>query len=294
MRQSSGSLKTDLAEGAGGVFGVFGDPIAHSRSPAMHGAAFAALGLGHSYLAFRVSSSGLPAALRGAAALGFRGVNLTVPHKRAALDLVDELSPAARRIGAINTVIFQRGRLRGENTDSPGFARALRELSAGSPKRAMVLGGGGAARAVVDALLGEAGVQELLWVSRDPSRLSFDSGHAAGRLRCLDYQAIAGGLGVELLVNCTTVGMHGGPTNFPVDLPLGTLEPAADGRARVVDIVYPRPEGGLLDQAAALGAAAADGREMLLWQGVIALEHWLGFLLPEVAVAAMRAALWAP
>ncbi len=137
-------------------------------------------------------------------------------------------------------------------------------------------------------------MQELLWVSRDPSRLSFDSGHAAGRLRCLDYQAIAGGLGVELLVNCTTVGMHGGPTNFPVDLPLGTLEPAADGRARVVDIVYPRPEGGLLDQAAALGAAAADGREMLLWQGVIALEHWLGFLLPEVAVAAMRAALWAP
>ncbi len=257
----------------------------------MHGAAFAALGLGHIYLPFRVPAPGLDTALRGAAALGFCGINLTVPHKRAALGLVDELSPAARRIGAINTVSIRGRRLWGENTDSPGFARALRELGVKSPQRVMVLGGGGAARAVVDALLGEVDVQELLWVSRDLSRLSFDTKLAAGRLRGLEYQAIAGGLGVELLVNCTTVGMHGGPANFPVALPLDTLQPGVDGSVRVIDIVYPRPIGGLLDQAAELGAVVQDGREMLLWQGVIALEHWLGEPLPEDAIVAMRAAL---
>jgi len=271
-------------------FGVFGDPIAHSRSPAMHGAAFEVLGLPHVYLAFAVARAGLGPALRGAAALGFGGVNLTVPHKREALSLVDALSDRARRIGAVNTVVFDEGRLYGDNTDSPGFATALAQLGAAPVGRAMVLGGGGAARAVVDGLLREVegqAVEELLWVSRDPARLS-PHPDGRGRLRCLDYSAIETRLGVELLVNCTTVGMGGGPPRFPVELALDTLEGAAP---RVIDIVYPRPPGGLLDRAQALGAAVQDGREMLLWQGVLALERWLGEPLPEAAIAAMRAAL---
>ncbi len=252
----------------------------------MHGAAFQALGLDHAYLAFQVAASGLEEALRGAGALGFGGVNLTVPHKQAALAIVDELSESARRIGAVNTVLFNNGRLRGDNTDSPGFARALAQLGGPAPRRAMVLGGGGAARAVVDALLGEVGVEELRWVSRRPESLSVRG--SGERLRCLDYGALEGGLGVDVLVNCTTVGMHGGPEDFPVKLRLETLEGEAP---RVVDIVYPRPPGGLLDRAEAAGAAVQDGREMLLWQGVIALELWLGQALPDGAVAAMRAAL---
>lgn len=267
-------------------FGVFGDPIAHSRSPAMHGAALRVLGLGHVYLAFRVAAEELAPALRGAGVLGFGGVNLTVPHKQAALTIVDELTDAARRIGAVNTVLFDEGRLCGDNTDSPGFARALAQLGGPKPRRATVLGGGGAARAVVDALLGELEVEELRWVSRRPERLSFAG--AGERLRCLDYGAVAEHLGVDLLVNCTTVGMHGGPEDFPVELALDTLE---GPRPRVVDIVYPRRAGGLLDRAEAAGAAVQDGREMLLWQGVIALERWLGRSLPAEAITAMRAAL---
>jgi len=252
----------------------------------MHGAALRVLGLDHVYLAFRVAAEELGTALRGAGSLGFGGVNLTVPHKQAALTIVDELSEAARRIGAVNTVLFDGGRLLGDNTDSPGFARALAELGGPAPRRAMVLGGGGAARAVVDALLGEVGALELRWVSRRPERLSFSG--AGERLRCLDYAAIAGHLGVDVLVNCTTVGMDGGPEEFPIRLALDTL----DGpRPRVIDIVYPRRPGGLLDRAEAAGAAVQDGREMLLWQGVIALERWLGRSLPEDAIAAMRVAL---
>ncbi|MCA9657143.1 MAG: shikimate dehydrogenase [Myxococcales bacterium] len=268
-------------------FGVFGDPIAHSRSPAMHSAAFAALGLDHAYLPFRVEAAVLERALRGAAALGFGGVNLTVPHKRAALAIVDALSDAAARIGAVNTIIFMGdGRMLGDNTDSPGFAAALSELPGARPRRAVVLGGGGASRAVVDALLHEVGVDELAWVSRDPSRLRWE-GAGAERLRRSDYGAIAARLDAELLVNCTTIGMHGGPADFPIALPLDTME----GEARVIDIVYPRPSGGLLDRAEALGAAVQDGLPMLLWQGVRALERWLERELPADAVAAMRAAI---
>ncbi|MEZ4380606.1 MAG: shikimate dehydrogenase [Nannocystaceae bacterium] len=268
-------------------FGVFGDPIAHSRSPAMHGAAFRVLGLDHVYVPFRVEAAALAEALRGAAALGFGGVNLTVPHKRAATALVDELSDAARRIGAVNTIVFRGdGGLLGDNTDSPGFAAALGELPGGRPREAVVLGGGGASRAVVDALLHEVGVDAVTWVSRDPSRLAWE-GAGAERLRRVDYAAIARRLDAELLVNGTTVGMHGGPRRFPVDLPLTTMR----GEARVIDIVYPRPPGGLLDRAAAVGAAVQDGLPMLLWQGVRALERWLGRSAPAEVVAAMRAAI---
>jgi shikimate dehydrogenase len=134
-------------------FGVLGDPVAHSRSPAMHSAAFASLGLPHRYLGFHVAPDRLLAAIAGARALGFGGLNLTVPHKQAALAAVDRLGDAARRIGAVNTVSFVDGAVVGDNTDAPGFVAAARELDAAPVDEAVVLGAGGAALAVVDAIV---------------------------------------------------------------------------------------------------------------------------------------------
>lgn len=263
------------------AFGVLGDPVGHSRSPAMHGAAFAELALPHRYFAFHVRPADLRAALEGARALGLGGLNLTVPHKRAACALVDELSPEAERIGAVNTVVIEGGRLRGHNTDGAGFWAALGELRGSAPERAVVLGSGGAARAVIDALSHEAAT-EITWVSRRPQGLPEGPWRAAG------WDALADALeGAALLVNATTVGMSGGPSSFPAPLPLGSLAPGA----RVVDLVYPRPAGGLLDAAAAAGLPHQDGLPMLLWQGVRALEEWLAMSLPPEVVEAMRAAI---
>ncbi len=318
------------------VFGVLGDPVAHSRSPAMHNAAFTALGLPHRYAAFHVRPAALADALAGARALGLGGLNLTVPHKRAALALVDELTPRARRIGAVNTIILRAGRLVGDNTDGLGFAAALRELfeaklepaargetrstpgtaslrrhargedpgarrdadSRHGPARAprvreaVVLGAGGAARAVIDALARDRehglSVEHVRWVTRNPAALA-EQLHSGAPLRAVEitgYERLELAR-VELLVNCTTVGMRGGPARFPTPIEPARLAPGA----RVVDIVYPRPPGGLLDRAAAAGCHVQDGLVMLHWQGVFALERWLGRPLPSAAVAAMRAAL---
>lgn len=269
------------------AFGVLGDPVSHSRSPAMHGAAFAALGLPHRYFAFHVTPAALPAALAGARALGLGGLNLTVPHKQAAVALVDALAPEAERIGAINTVCREGERLVGHNTDGVGFLAGLGELPGAGPTRAVVLGSGGAARAVVDALAHQARA-EVAWVSRRPDALP------PGPWRPSGYAALPQLLaGADLLVNATTVGMKGGPASFDVPVPVERL-PAG---ARVVDLVYgtpePEPGGpeGLVAAARRAGLAAQDGRPMLLWQGVRALEQWLAMSLGPDVVQVMRAAL---
>lgn len=274
-------------------FGVFGQPIAHSRSPIMHGAAFEQLGLDHRYLAFEVGPAELPAAVRGAAALGFGGVNLTVPHKRAVLELCDVLAPAAARIGAVNTLRFVGPEIHGHNTDGAGFLAALAELDGPAPTRATVLGAGGASLAIVDALLDRLPALELTWVSRDPARVrqrlasDWGPGRAArARVRPCAWSELGRPRG-ELLVNTTIVGLAEGPSSFPIAVELDGLEPGA----RVVDIVYPRPPAGLLARADAAGLATQDGRAMLLWQGVRALELWLGRELSTATVAAMRGAL---
>lgn len=269
-------------------FGVFGDPVAHSRSPAMHAAAFAALGLPHRYLAFHVAAADLAAALAGARALGFGGVNLTLPHKLAGAALCDRLTESARRIGAVNTVAFADGAL-GDNTDSPGFAAAVRELGAAPVERAVILGGGGAALAVVDAVVHGLQAGAVRWVSRDVAglRAAIAARPELAGVEAIGWDALAAGPPADLLVHCTTVGMPGGPAALPAEVDPRRLRAGA----RVVDIVYPRPPGGLLDRAAAVGCAVQDGLPMLLWQGVFALERWLGRSLPADVVAAMRAAL---
>ncbi len=269
-------------------YAVLGDPIAHSRSPAMHNAAFTELGLPHRYVARRVPAHQLADTLKQLGALGYGGVNLTVPLKQHALPLVDQLGPSAVRIGAVNTVIVQQTptgpRLVGDNTDSPGFAAAVRELDPSPVRRAVVLGSGGASRAIVDALTHELHCQHLTWVTRRPERLTE---RPAGDtvIRVVDYASLAGTF--DLLVNTTTVGMHGGPSQFPIAIDPGKLCPGG----RIVDIVYPRPPGGLLDRAEAVGCRVQDGLPMLLWQGVLALERWLEIPIPFRVVEAMRRAI---
>jgi len=308
-------------------FGVLGDPISHSRSPVMHTAAFAELGGeagGFSYLPFHVSAGELGAALRGAAALGFGGLNLTLPHKRAALEYCDWLSPAARRIGAVNTLRFVPGAepgaptaIHGHNTDGQGFLDGLDELVGGVVGRsgaldlreATVLGTGGASLAVVDALLERYPELSLRWVSRRPEAPPAQASdpRVRARLRVCGWPDLLatgagrGGAGDgagdgdcggpargQLLVNTTIVGLAGGPDRFPIALDLSALDPGAG----VVDIVYPRPAGGLLDRAAARGLAVQDGLPMLLHQGARALEIWLQATLAPRTIEAMRAALY--
>lgn len=264
----------------------------------MHAAAFAALGLPHCYLAFQVRRSELAAAIAGARALGFGGLNLTAPHKQAGLGCVDRVGAAARRIGAVNTLCFTAAGVVGENTDGVGFAAAAREVGVGAVGSVAVLGAGGAALAVVDALVHEglllAGGR-LRWVTREPTRLA---GLIAGRAELSGVVAtgwdelVERPLRAELLVNCTSVGMRGGPVEFPVVPLLGELP----GDARVIDLVYARApggSGGLLERAAARGLATQDGLPMLLWQGVRALELWLGIEASAAVVAAMRSSLYA-
>jgi shikimate dehydrogenase len=272
-------------------FGVLGDPVAHSRSPSLHAAAFLALGLPHRYLAFEVPAARLADAVRGAAALGFGGLNLTVPHKQTALALCDRLSTSAARIGAVNTLRFLSNpetgvvEICGHNTDAGGFLDALAELDGATLRHATVLGAGGASLAIVDALLGAFPQLELTWVSRAPERIRVPAA-AAARIRALAWTQLDRPRG-DLLVNTTTVGLQGGPDGFPIALVLDALDP----RARVIDIVYPRPKAGLLDRAAQLGLIVQDGLPMLLWQAVRALELWLDQGISELAVAAMRRAL---
>ncbi|PRQ03895.1 Shikimate dehydrogenase [Enhygromyxa salina] len=259
----------------------------------MHAAAFKALALPHCYLPFHVGAGGLGEAVRGAAALGFGGVNLTLPHKQAALDLCDVRSETVERIGAVNTLCFvpraNTGaiEIHGHNTDARGFLDALDQLPGSSPRHATILGAGGASLAVVDALLGAFEQLELTWVSRRPERIALPTEPSArARVRPLSWEQLGAPRG-ELLVNTTIVGLAGGPREFPVELDLGEL----DAGARVIDIVYPRPVGGLLERAQAAGFAVQDGLPMLLWQGVRALELWLDLALPDHAIERMQEAL---
>ncbi len=261
-------------------FGVLGHPIGHSRSPAMHAAAFDALGLPHRYLAFDVGVDDLRGALRGAAALGFGGLNLTVPLKRAAVDLVDVLAPGAAEIGAVNTVCFTAEGLVGHNTDGEGFVECL---PVAVPQQALVLGGGGASRAVVHALAQRGA--HVRWASRRPEGLPAWSG-----VEPIAYDAVDAALGdVGLLVNGTTVGMSGGAARFPEPVDVARLP----SDAAVVDLVYPAPRGGLVEQARARGLRAQDGLPMLWGQGVLSLQLWLARSLGDSVRLAMRAAVGA-
>jgi shikimate dehydrogenase len=271
--------------GATRVYGILGDPVAHSLSPAMQNAAFAAAGLDAVYVPFPVRAAGLAASVAGLHAAGVAGLNVTVPHKEAALALADELRPRARACGAVNTLIRTRRGFAGDNTDGLGFLAALAE--ARHPPRGrevLIIGAGGSARSVAHALLG-AGSARLVVANRTPAR-------AASLVAALDDpRAAAAGLDVlrdraelarfGLIVDCTSAGLAGGA--------LPPLRLAAT-RPDVLccDLLYgPRPSR-FLARARAGGRRTMDGAGMLLHQGALAFSLWTRRPAP---LAAMRRAL---
>jgi shikimate dehydrogenase len=258
--------------------GVMGWPVVHSRSPVMHRYWLERHGLAGDYVKLAVPPDRLRNALKSLPDLGFAGCNLTLPHKERALDIVDEVGPTARAIGAVNTVTVRPdGKLHGANSDAFGF---IANLHAEAPKwkatagPVVVLGAGGAARAVVAALLNE-GVPELRLVNRNAERAVALAQAAGGKIELLPWEGRGAALaGANLLVNTTSLGMVGSP---PLELSLDALP--AD--AVVNDIVYTPLETPLLAAARRRGNRAVDGLGMLMHQGRPGFAAWFG-IEPEV------------
>ena len=274
--------------------GIIGWPVEHSLSPAMQNAAFRALGLAWHYDRLPTPPGQVGGLLAGLAARGYRGANVTVPHKEAVLPFLAQIDSEARAIGAVNTLVLladdTAGGWAGHNTDAAGFLSALREAGfepAGAS--ALVLGAGGAARAVVHALVA-AGCSVAVH-NRTPqraARLAAELASAGGRpVRALSLDEIQPD-GVDLLVNATSLGMgtQAGASAWPEPRPL----PA---RWMVYDLVYKPEETPLLARARAAGAAAVGGLGMLVHQGALAFELWTGQPAPlEVMREAARRALF--
>ena len=258
--------------------GLIGWPVAHTRSPAIHNHWIAKHRLKGAYVQLPVPPERLEAAIRGLPALGFAGCNVTVPHKVNAMRFMDELHPAARRVAAINTIVVQPdGRLLGMNNDGAGYIQSLRDADPtwrGNAGPALVLGAGGAARAIVVALLDE-GVPELRITNRTLERAQELAEALGERVKVVPWaernEAMAG---VSLLVNTTTQGMHGQST---LDVVLDALPRAA----MVSDAIYIPMETPLLAQARLRGHRTVNGLGMLLNQARPAFESWFG-VMPEV------------
>jgi shikimate dehydrogenase len=254
---------------------VVGHPIAHSRSPLIHGHWLAAHGIAGAYERLDVAPEAFPAFIRALPGSGYRGGNVTLPHKEAACALADTLTPRAARIGAVNTlVVGPDGRIAGDNTDAPGFCAHLdQSLGDAWPVRAggtaVVLGAGGAARAVVVGLA-ERGVARIRIANRTRARAEAVAALAPGTADALAWDDLPAALAeAGLLVNTTSLGMRGQP---PLTIDLAAM-PAG---AAVADIVYAPLETALLAAARRRGLAAVDGLGMLLHQAVPGFAAWFG------------------
>jgi shikimate dehydrogenase len=271
--------------------GIFGWPVAHSKSPQMHEAAARALGIELQYERFGVAPADLQQSVRQKHEAVIDGYNLTVPHKEAIMTLVDEVAPAARAIGAVNTVVRADGRYVGHNTDAPGLVRSLE--AAGVPlgdARVVVLGAGGAARAAVVGL-SNAGADEVSVLSRRPEQSEALCNSLAEQIDCtLDAAPFSEASWyfetATLLVQATsaTLESNAGAADFAAALPIDALP--AD--AAVVDMVYQPLKTSVLARAEQRGLTIVDGLGMLLHQGAIAFEMWTGF---EPPLGVMRSAL---
>ncbi len=274
------------------LVGLVGWPVEHTMSPAMHNAAFEARGLNWRYVPLPVPPGQVDAAMTGLAALGFRGANVTVPHKQAVVPAMDTVGPEAAALGAVNTVTVERGEgmeaaLSGHNTDVAGFVGALRARDfdpAGCS--AVVIGAGGAARAVVFGLR-EAKAGEITVLNRTTSRgrtliseLGQGSSSVLRAVPLSEETLVACARSADLLVNATPVGM------WPrVDVSIWPDEVPVPPDLTVFDLVYNPLETKLLQQARRSGADAYDGLEMLVLQGAVAFELWTG---EDAAVDVMR------
>jgi shikimate dehydrogenase len=259
---------------------VYGFPIGHSASPAMHNAAFAALGLNWRYLAFEVRPDDLRAAIEGARAMGFAGLNLTEPHKLLALELVDALDPSAKRWGAVNTIRFESARVDGRskirvigfNTDADALATALREdlKAALRGARVLLLGAGGAGRTAALKLAAEK-VAELFLVNRTLSKARALAGEIKKQFPAARVTVGYPGSAVDLLINATSLGLQPGDP-----LPFAGKQFSLKQAGAVYDLIYRPAETRLLKAAQKAGCKTANGLGMLLHQGAKAFEIWTG------------------
>ncbi len=273
------------------VFGIIGHPVTHTFSPGMQNAAFQATGINAVYLPFEVHPSRLKEAVEGLRALSVQGINCTIPHKEAIIQYLDSVDPLARKIGAVNTILFSDGQLKGYNTDGAGFIRSLEEtgFSCGG-KRVVILGSGGSAKGIAFSLA-EKGVTDMTVLSRNVDKgsllISSLKEHYPGGeflLHSLPLEGVEELLkGADLLVNTTPVGMvpHEGQS------PLDSLK-GLPSHALVADIIYVPQETKLLRLAKDKGLQGINGIGMLLHQGAIAFELWTGEKAPSPA---MRKAL---
>lgn len=265
------------------LLGVAGFPVAHSRSPAMHNAALAELGLDWLYVALPLPPERFAETVRALPGPGFAGINVTVPHKTAAHGIADRRSHAVEAIGAANTLTFRNGRIEAENTDAGGFLDALAQPAAGL--RALVLGAGGSARAVTWALI-EAGAAEVSVYNRTPARAAALAAELGAR------HVSRPAAGVDLVVNCTNVGLD--PSASPDDaldaLGLAALDPPAT----VVDLVYAASPTPVVRWARAGRSRVVGGLEVLVCQGARSLTLWTGCEAPLETMRAAAAGLSGP
>lgn len=273
------------------LVGLIGWPVGHSVSPTMHNAAFAAAGLNWRYVPLPVSPDHIEDAVRGLRALGFRGANVTVPHKQAVMPILDKWTPAAEAIGAVNTIIAgEDGVLTGDNTDAGGFVADLNDHGVDpAGRRVLILGAGGSARAVVYGLA-EAGCAAITILNRTPARADELVEAMAGyfptvEFAALPFPAAVGDVaaGADLIVNCTSLGMAPHIEGLPWDEEVEFM-----AHQTIYDLVYNPAATRLLQLAAADGARPIGGLGMLVHQGAIAWQRWTG---EEAPVAVMQRAV---
>ncbi len=257
-----------MIDGQTALYGVIGNPVHHSLSPVIHNGAFRRLGLNAVYLAFEVKN--VEEALRGVRGLGMRGVSVTIPFKTEVLPFLDKIEKLANKVGAVNTIVNRRGRLIGYNTDCKGAVEALEERVDLKGKRAVLLGAGGAARAIGSGLK-ERGLR-LLVVNRSEKR-----GRALSKELSCDFLPMssltgmkAGELEADIVINATSLGMV--PRDKETPVPKELLKKGM----MVMDIVYEPLQTRLLREAKERGCVTVDGLEMLIRQGIAQFEIWTG------------------
>lgn len=266
------------------LLGVFGDPVIQSKSPVMHQAALRAAGLPGSYVPLHITADQLEKAIQGIKVLGFHGVNVTVPHKIQVMDYLDEIDPAAAAIGAVNTVVHEDGRLIGYNTDGIGYLRSLKEETGARLHGAniVVLGAGGAARAIVYALLQEQpGCLTIANRTEETAKgLVAEWGHLGNISACGFHSAEAALAAADIIINTTTVGMYPHMEGIPVEpdfLPSGII---------VSDLIYNPLETRLLTEAKQRNCVTHNGLGMFIYQGAYAFELWTGMPAPVTEMTA--------
>jgi shikimate dehydrogenase len=267
------------------VCAVIGNPVEHSLSPAIHNAAFEALDLDFAYVAFRVEN--IAAAMTGVRALGnFRGLSVTIPHKLSIMEHLDEVEEVARNIGSVNTVLKEGGILKGSSSDGPGALKALEDHGA-TPvdKRVLVLGSGGAARAITFTLATLESPPEMAILGVIPDELDallrdLKEKTPASVAGCkMDDDSLRKGVGeADILIHCTPVGMH--PKTEDTLVPKELLRPDQT----VFDIVYTPRETRLLREAHAVGCNTIPGLEMFVNQAVVQFELWTGKTAPAAVM----------